>query len=188
MSRGTRIARTGRGVLPWMLWAFLGLAGVPLPAGSQEPPRWRPLHNDSLHDPASPAIGVLQEPAEALSMMPADIVGNKVNWVRALREGYIAPRAKIFEDTTVNLLDSKIIMKDTGEMPLVVFPHLPHTEWLDCSNCHEEIFKSEAGATPVNMFEILQGRYCGRCHGAVAFPLTECKRCHSMPRSALKTP
>jgi hypothetical protein len=24
------------------------------------------------------------------------------------------------------------------------------------------------------------GEHCGRCHGAVAFPLTECTRCHSV--------
>lgn len=185
-ARLRRAVATGRAVLLPVLAACLVLGGGLAAAQSTGSDRWRPLRDDGLHDPASPAMGVLQEPREALSQLPSDIVGNKVDWVRALREGYVAPRAKVFEDTRVNVLDSRIIMTDTGEMPLVVFPHQPHTEWLDCSNCHEEIFRSEAGATPVNMFEILQGRYCGRCHGAVAFPLTECKRCHSMPRSALK--
>jgi c(7)-type cytochrome triheme protein len=45
------------------------------------------------------------------------------------------------------------------------------------------LFKSKAGATKqLNMFQILQGEYCGVCHGAVSFPLTECKRCHSVER------
>jgi len=74
-------------------------------------------------------------------------------------------------------------MPRTGEMPMVRFPHRQHTEWLDCSNCHEKLFASKAGGTrAVNMFQILQGEYCGLCHGAVSFPLTECKRCHSVAR------
>jgi c(7)-type cytochrome triheme protein len=66
---------------------------------------------------------------------------------------------------------------------MVRFPHRQHTEWLDCSNCHEKLFISKAGANKgVNMFQVLQGEYCGLCHGAVSFPLTECKRCHSVER------
>ena len=147
---------------------------------------WRPLNNDDLHDPASPAMGVLQEPSDALKHLPADTTGNKVLWPKALREGYIEPRSNLFPDTSVEILDMDIIMENTGEMPLVLFPHTTHTEWLDCNNCHDIIFKEKVGANPVNMFEILQGQYCGRCHGAVAFPLTECNRCHSVPREIFK--
>ena len=32
------------------------------------------------------------------------------------------------------------------------------------------------------MLLILAGEKCGLCHGAVAFPLTECLRCHSVQR------
>ena len=35
-------------------------------------------------------------------------------------------------------------------------------------------------------FKILQGEYCGQCHGAVAFPLTQCLRCHSVSRRRLR--
>ena len=75
-----------------------------------------------------------------------------------------------------------IIMEKTGEMPLVLFPHRPHTEWLDCNNCHDKIFIKKVDANPINMLAILSGNYCGQCHGAVAFPLTECNRCHSVIR------
>jgi c(7)-type cytochrome triheme protein len=148
--------------------------------------QWKPLNNDGLHDPASPAIGVLQEPAEALRPLPGDYAGNQVLWVKALREGYIEPRSNIFPDTTVEFLDMDIIMENTSIMPMVLFPHAQHTEWLDCKNCHDIIFKEKVGANPINMFQILQGEYCGRCHGAVAFPLTECLRCHSVPRHTFK--
>ncbi|HEX9180451.1 MAG TPA: c(7)-type cytochrome triheme domain-containing protein, partial [Burkholderiales bacterium] len=54
--------------------------------------------------------------------------------------------------------------------------------WLDCANCHEHLFKSKAGANKLSMQKILEGEQCGLCHGAVAFPLTECGRCHSTPQ------
>ncbi len=141
---------------------------------------WLPLAEDGLHDSFGPAINTLQEPREALSPLSPDPAGNKVNWVKALELGQINPRTNIRPETKVNRLDLDVIMQDTGAMPMVRFPHRQHTEWLDCTNCHERLFASKAGATPVNMFAILQGEYCGRCHGAVSFPLTECNRCHSV--------
>lgn len=143
---------------------------------------WKSLSEDGLHDPENPAIELLQQPAEALSLLPPDTVGNKVLWNRALREQYIQPRTNIYPDTSIEIIDMDIIMDKTGEMPLVLFPHRPHTEWLDCSNCHDKIFIRKVDANPINMFTILSGEHCGQCHGAVAFPLTECNRCHSVPR------
>lgn len=146
--------------------------------------QWKTLEKDDIHDPQNPALKVMQQPAAALRILPPDTAGNQVSWVKALRDGYIKPRTNLYETTEVRILDSNILMKRTAEMPYVLFPHRPHTEWLDCSNCHEKLFKSQAGATPVNMFAILQGEYCGRCHGAVSFPLTECARCHSVPQKS----
>ncbi len=162
--------------------ALAALAGVVLAQGGA----WQRLAQDGIHDPLSPAVGVLQEPAEALSTLPPDGAGNRVHWVKALRGGYIAPRTNLLPETQVQVLDLDVLMKRTAEMPLVLFPHRPHTEWLDCANCHNAIFEPKAGATPgVNMFAILQGQYCGQCHGAVAFPLTECRRCHSVARTGV---
>ena len=45
-----------------LLVCLLALAG----AGIAQKRSWRPLANDGVHDPKSPAIGVLQEPAQAL--------------------------------------------------------------------------------------------------------------------------
>ena len=101
--------------------------------------RWISLVEDGLHDPASPAIGILQEPAAALSLLPPDTTGNRVSWIRALREKYIEPRTNILPDTEIEILDMDIIMEKTGELALFMFPHRPHTEWLDCSNCHDDI-------------------------------------------------
>ncbi|MEH6470952.1 MAG: c(7)-type cytochrome triheme domain-containing protein [Halopseudomonas sp.] len=137
-----------------------------------------------MHDPGNPALGELQQPGEAMAAFPKDFptIGNQVDWVRALEQGVIVPRTNIFPDTHIEVLDLDIIMDKTSQMPMVRFPHKAHTQWLDCSNCHDWLFKKKAGANPVNMFAILAGEYCGRCHGAVAFPLTECRRCHSQAR------
>lgn len=146
--------------------------------------QWKTIESDGLHDPTSSAVNVLQDPGEALSVLPPDQVGNQVNWVRALRDGYIKPRNSLAEEGIApKMLDSVILMTDTGDMPVVRFPHKEHTEWLECGNCHDHLFKSKAGETPVTMLSILQGEYCGRCHGAVSFPLTECKRCHSVTKA-----
>lgn len=159
-------------VIPLGLW-FTLLAAEPV---------WKSLAEDGLHDPLSPAIGILQEPGTALSLLPPDSSGNRVSWIRALRERYIAPRTNIFPETKIEILDMDIIMDQTGELPLVMFPHKPHTEWLDCANCHDRIFVEKVDANPINMIAILSGQFCGQCHGAVAFPLTECNRCHSVVR------
>jgi len=163
----------------WSVAALAATLGVAVAAG-----KWLPLAHDGIHDPASPAIGVLQEPAEALSTLPPDTAGNQVLWMRALDEGHIQPRTNILPETKVNLRLTDVLLKNTGEMPMVRFPHRQHTAWLDCSNCHDQLFGRVAGATKNNMFLILQGEKCGLCHGAVSFPLTECQRCHSVPRDS----
>lgn len=157
------------------------LAALPLAAGGQTVAReWKALEKDGIHDPESPAIGVLQQPREALSALPPDTAGNQVLWVKALRDGLINPRTNIYPETKIEVLDLDVRMEDTSQMPVVVFPHRAHTEWLDCVNCHDKLFLPKKNANPVNMFAILQGEFCGRCHGAVSFPLTECNRCHSV--------
>jgi len=157
-------------------------------AADQTVPSWLPLMQDDLHDPNGPGVQLLQNPSEALRDMPHDVVGNQVNWVRALDRGYINPRINLYSNTKSKVLDLDILRRNTGEMNVVLFPHRQHTEWLDCTNCHEWLFKSKAGSTKFSMFDILKGEFCGRCHGAVAFPLTQCNRCHSVPRGAINLP
>ncbi len=145
---------------------------------------WPSLARDGVHDPRSPALRLLQEPREALAPLPPDGAGNQVRWVEALRNGSIVPRSSLRPETVVRLLETDIYMDRHGSLPIVRFPHREHTLWLDCSNCHEALFKSKAGANDITMMRILQGEQCGQCHGAVAFPLTECARCHNTPRTA----
>ncbi|MEO7928788.1 MAG: c(7)-type cytochrome triheme domain-containing protein [Gallionella sp.] len=151
---------------------------------SSTQPVWSPLSRDELHDPANPAINLLQNPASALSLMPRDGAGDQVNWVKALDGNYIKPRITLHSNTQIEVLDLDVLFRNTGEMGMVNFPHKQHTQWLSCNNCHEKIFKSKSGANRFGMFDILNGQSCGRCHGAVAFPLTECNRCHNAARQS----
>ncbi len=141
---------------------------------------WDNLKQDGVHDPDGPGIKLLQQPGEALKNLPPDSAGNQVHWIRALREGVISPRPYIDPAFKDRRLDKDVYLDLYGSMPSVRFPHKAHTEWLDCTNCHDQIFLPKRNANKISMFLILQGQQCGICHGAVAFPLTECRRCHSM--------
>ena len=155
--------------------------------------KWTPLVHDGLHDmnslrdPANPtATQLLQEPGDGLVGLPSSEAGNKVNWVKALAQGAIIPRrsktapAAGLEGEEL-VMDMDIMLNLNGSMPQVRFPHRAHTMWLSCANCHPAIFVPKKGANAISMERILMGEQCGICHGAVAFPPTECARCHSVP-------
>jgi len=141
---------------------------------------WQLLEKDGLHDPNGPGLELLQEPEEALSLLPSDTAGNKVDWSKAINEGTIKPRSALLGNKKVEILDLNIIMSNTAGHPKVIFSHKVHTQWLACDDCHGKLFLMKAGATSMGMGSILNGEYCGVCHGAVAFPLTECNRCHAV--------
>lgn len=140
------------------------------------------LRDDGLHDLKNDALNSLQEPYESMKDFPYDRRGG-INWVKAIDEGIIDPRmSRTGENESMNIMDMDIIFEDTGQMPWVRFPHLAHTRWLDCSNCHPAIFIPQKGGNPeIGMDAIIAGNYCGRCHDKVAFPLWTCERCHSVP-------
>ena len=141
--------------------------------------KWQPLKDDGLHDPSNPAIDVLQEPGEALSVLVPDGAGNMVDWVQSLQQGLITPRPGLEGDSEPEIRDTTVLMKNTYPMFYVRFPHKPHTQWMSCTTCHDRIFLPQVDANPINMGRILEGKDCGLCHGAVSFPLTECNRCHN---------
>lgn len=172
----------------WRQFIVWGIGIVSAAALAAAPALWVALEKDGLHDPANPAIKLLQQPAEALAPLPRDTAGNQVRWVQALDSGAIAPRTNLLPETKVRVLDQDIIVSKFGSMPAVKFPHRQHTLWLDCSNCHNALFKDKIGANKFSMVAILNGEQCGLCHGAVAFPLTECNRCHSVPNESLRKP
>ncbi len=147
------------------------------------PPPMTAQAKDGIHDPKGAAINILQDPTESMKDFPKDRRG-EVNWVQAIRQGFINPRVSrsgdAWEGEWLIKMDMDIIMKQTSNMPYVRFPHLAHTEWLACSNCHPASFLPQKDANPVTMTRILNGRYCGACHDKVAFSLFSCERCHNV--------
>jgi len=141
---------------------------------------WLPLGDDGLHDPENPALKLLQQPAESLTVLPADTAGNYVDWAEAIRSGAISPRSGVRADGERKIRDSVVLMTNTSGIPYVLFPHRPHSLWMSCDTCHDALFKAEVDSNNISMGHILEGEHCGKCHGAVAFPLTECNRCHSV--------
>ncbi len=157
-------------------------APEPSPPEFLSPKSWASLARDGIHDPRGEALQFLQQPSEALSTLPSAKTGNYVNWVTALSSGAIRPRAGIRKSAMMEVLDSNILLTDTKTMPTVTFSHGIHSEWLACSNCHDRLFVAQRGANDIRMRDILKGQSCGECHGSVAFPASECFRCHDGPR------
>jgi len=135
---------------------------------------------DGIHDPSNPGTHALQPPLTALAGMPPLNAGNRVNWVSSLEGGKIRPRWDRDDGAAAAVvMDLNIVREVKGSMPDVVYPHKQHTEWLDCSNCHPQIFIPQKGANQISMASIMLGQKCGVCHGKVAFPVSECRLCHS---------
>ncbi|MDH5528064.1 MAG: cytochrome c3 family protein [Nitrospirota bacterium] len=119
-----------------------------------------------------------------LSNLPTDVYG-LVDWARAIREGYVTPRHSL-DPAKQDKPDDKpfglalLIPAKSETMPDVIFPHDIHTMWLTCNNCHPEIFAMNGAMNNkvMTMPKIAAGEYCGRCHNRIAFPLSDCNRCH----------
>jgi len=143
-----------------------------------------PPAEDGIHDPENFGTGLLQTPRESFSSLPRAPSGNNVNWTNALENGDINPRYdRDDEEVKPIVMDLNIVREVKGSMPDVVYPHKQHTEWLDCANCHPAIYIPQKGANQISMAQILLGDSCGICHGKVAFPVSECRRCHSKPKT-----
>ncbi|MBF0379745.1 MAG: cytochrome c, class I [Magnetococcales bacterium] len=146
-----------------------------------------PPARDGIHDPDNEATHMLQHPKEAFSPFEKSSSGNYVNWVKTLNKKAIEPRYdKDDPEEEAMIFDLDIVREVKGSMPDVVYPHDRHTEWLDCSNCHPDIFVPEKGKNQISMAQILLGQKCGVCHGKVAFPVSECRLCHSKKKPTKK--
>jgi c(7)-type cytochrome triheme protein len=146
------------------------------PVGKRNPPP----AEDGIHDPSNDGTHALLPPLTAYAGLPKSMAGNRVNWVEAIGSKKINPRwDRNDQKAEPIVMDLNIVREVKGSMPDVVYPHKQHTEWLDCSNCHPAIFVPQKGANSISMASILLGEKCGVCHGKVAFPVSECRLCHS---------
>ncbi len=65
--------------------------------------------------------------------------------------------------------------------PPAVFPHWIHRIRYKCYACHPAVFEMKAGANPITMDAITEGKFCGTCHdGKTAWSVSfeTCNRCH----------
>lgn len=148
-----------------------------------------PPPEDGIHDPANDGTHALQPPLTAFANLPKSNAGNRINWVEALGQKKIVPRYDRLDPKAEPIvMDLNIVREVKGSMPDVVYPHKQHTEWLDCSNCHPAIFVPQKGANAISMAAILLGEKCGVCHGKVAFPVSECRICHSKKKELVARP
>lgn len=148
-----------------------------------------PPPEDGIHDPVNDGTHALQPPLTAFGNLPKSNAGNRINWVEALNQKKINPRYdRLDPNAEPIVMDLNIVREVKGSMPDVVYPHKQHTEWLDCSNCHPAIFVPQKGANAISMAAILLGEKCGVCHGKVAFPVSECRICHSKKKELVARP
>ena len=115
--------------------------------------------------------------------MPRERFGNGINWQRAEEKGLIEIKDYL-EGISIKGMKIKepaeLKLKPTeNNMPEIVFSHSKHTKWSGCELCHPELFSVRQGSQPYGMEEIFAGKYCGVCHGPVAFPNIDCQRCHT---------
>lgn len=114
---------------------------------------------------------------EAEAMLPKDDI-DEIDWVEAMRQGIIRPRAtgdRLARGDPVFSLD--FYLKGPDETYDAYFPHSVHTRLLDCRSCHTKIFRYRDNE--LTMDANFEGLYCGTCHGKVAFSLNSCARCHT---------
>jgi len=116
--------------------------------------------------------------------MPADRFGNGINWELAEEQGLITP-VDYLEGVSSKQANLKVtpdfaIKSKVEGMPDIIFSHKKHTVWNGCALCHPDIFIGvKKGASKYSMVELFEGKYCGVCHDRVAFPQTDCQRCHT---------
>jgi len=120
------------------------------------------------------------------SGLPLDKYG-LVDWAAAVREKIVDPLWSLEKEDGIKEIrtrDTRILF-ETGSASVanVIFPHDIHSYWLQCDICHKTsggaIFKDKEGSNPVSMLGMSRGKWCGRCHNNVSFPMGDCERCHT---------
>jgi c(7)-type cytochrome triheme protein len=115
--------------------------------------------------------------ATAIANLPKDNQG-QLDWVASITNNQINPKDAIDPKAKTGTPFRLNLQYKGKNMPDAIFPHYAHTLWLDCNNCHIDIFLMKAGQSKMTMEGIFAGKFCAECHGKVAFPIDNCTRCH----------
>jgi c(7)-type cytochrome triheme protein len=116
-----------------------------------------------------------------LSRLPRSEYGNKIDWTLALKRRMIRPKRSILDPEYEPIKFDKLLelSADWSMAPMSIFPHKDHNTWLECENCHPDIFNIKKKSTEhLSMAQIIKGKFCGVCHLSIAFPMQDCRRCH----------
>lgn len=120
-----------------------------------------------------------------MAKLPKADYGDQINWVKAIETGAIKPKNTLQKEQTVKMMPlpkhlNRSLRWQTNKSGVIVdFPHKAHTVWLDCANCHPDIFEiKNMGTVAFDKEKNLFGMFCGTCHMTVAFPMNGCSRCH----------
>lgn len=118
---------------------------------------------------------------ELRDKLPPAKFGNEIDWSAALAKDFIKPRQSLSGGTReiANIDKTLTLNAEMSGISPAVFPHKTHEQWLDCSNCHPELFNMKKKSTEnLRMVNMLKGESCGICHLFVALPLNDCRKCH----------
>lgn len=120
---------------------------------------------------------------EFVKDLPRSRFGNRVDWAQAEADGMIELQ-DFLEGVSIPARDLMVLKDRTLPtevigMPAIVFSHEKHTVWGGCELCHPQIFGIRRRALVYDMQDIFDGKFCGACHGSVAFPSTDCRLCHT---------
>lgn len=122
----------------------------------------------------------------ATEQLPKERLGNGIDWEKAETMGLIKP-IDFIDGISIKRVSKKLandfsLQSKFEGMPDIIFSHKKHTVWNGCEVCHPEPFVGiKKGNTKYSMIDIFKGKFCGLCHLNVAFPMTDCQRCHTKP-------
>jgi c(7)-type cytochrome triheme protein len=163
---------------------------VPLPPAA-------PVSNSPRHPPPVKAAPIVIVQAEVIKPPDIDYAGiyqalprdskGVVDWMGALSESVITPKPGIDPAATAaRTTDSEIEFFNTGNPgKAATFRHATHTQWLNCKNCHNSIFKKSDENLQFTHDDMEQkGLYCGACHFKVVVVQGGCKGCHAKKKPA----
>lgn len=120
---------------------------------------------------------------EFVKGLPRARFGNRVDWTKAEEEGLVELEDHLegisIPGRDLMVLEDRVLHSEVVGMPAILFSHEKHTVWSGCELCHPQIFGIRKRAQVYDMQDIFDGRFCGACHGSVAFPSTDCRSCHT---------
>lgn len=124
--------------------------------------------------------------SEFTARLPKERFGNGINWEKAEADKLIRlvdfVEGVSIKRKQITAQKDFALQSKTAGLPEIIFSHEKHTVWNGCEVCHPDIFIGvKKGTTKYSMVEIFDGKYCGVCHGTVAFPNIDCQRCHTKP-------